>query len=217
MHVSTYCAWSYNLHAAVPATSYNVLMLLYVCTVIYSLAWPDPISRRALSLAVLVSILQAIISLCELGSSPARLGRLCPLYYHMETSIPSHHFCPAIKIFQYICPIIHHMSTNSAFVDSASREYKFKSLDTFLTLKCDNAHYWIVLFFMSYSPLFIQLGRSKPMIHWTWLLHSTEWNTCLNFWDNSVQSPRNNHMCGIQPLEIQTHSSNTFSALFHAK
>ena len=34
--------------------------------------------------------------------------------------------------------------------------------------------------------------------------------TCLNSWDNSVQSPRNNQTFGIQPLE--THSSNVCSA-----
>ena len=130
----------------------------------------------------------------------------------MDISIPSLLSC--YQIFQYVCPTIHHVSANSASADNVSHEYKFKSLDTFLTLKCDNAHNWIVLFFMSYSSLFIQLGRSQPMTHWTWLLDGMEWNICLNSWDNSVQSPHNNHTFNIQPLEIQTHCSNAFSAIF---
>ena len=68
---------------------------------------------------------------------------------------------------------------------------------------------------MSYSSLIIQLGRSQPMTHSTSLLDGTEWNTCLTFWHNSVQSPCN-HTFGIEPLEIQTHSLNTFSAIFCA-
>ena len=111
--------------------------------------------------------------LCKLGSGATRLVvyALC-----ITTWTPqSHRFYLAVKIFQYICPTIYHVSTNSGSADNASHEYKFKSLDTFLTLKCDNSHYCIVLFFMSYSSLFIQLGRFQPTTH------------CLNSRDNSVQ------------------------------
>ena len=132
---------------------------------------------------------------------PDQLGCLCPLY--ITTWIfQSHCFCSTTNTFQYVCPTIHHMSTNSASADNASSEYRFISLKTLLTLKSDNVHYWIVLFFMSYSSLFIQQGKFQPTTHWTWLLNGTEWNTCLNSWDSSVQYPFNNHTFCIQPLEI---------------
>ena len=142
----------------------------------------------------------------------ARSFKLCINTWILQ----SHRFCSAIKVFQYVGPIIHHVNTNSASADNASREYKFKSLNTFLTLKCDNEHYWIALFFMICSSLFIQLGRSQPWTQWTWLLSGMKWNTCLNSRDNSVQSLHNNHTFGIQPLETLTYNSNAFPAiLFH--
>ena len=66
-------------------------------------------------------------------------------------------------------------------------------MSTFITLKHNNVHYWTVLFFMSYSSLIIQLNGFQLTTHWTWLLNGTKWNTCLHSWDNSVQSPRNDH------------------------
>ena len=141
----------------------------------------------------------------------------------MPSALPHGHFNPIASVllsksfntsvWQFITwvPIVHlltmhHMSTSS------NHQIHF----LFLTLKCNNAHYWIVLLFMRYSSLFIQLGRSQPTTHWTWLLNDTEWKTCLNSWDNSVQSPHNNHTFGIQLLEIQTHSSNVFFPIFCA-
>ena len=137
--------------------SYYALMLLYVWTVVYSLAWPDPISFRG---AIACSIRAYTTSdnipmLTRVWRS--KTSRLCFLHWHM---LQSRRFCLAAKIFQYVCPIIHHVSTNSESADNASHEYNFKSLDTFLTLKCDNAHNWTVLFLMSYSSFFIQLDRS---------------------------------------------------------
>ena len=46
VHVSTYCAWSYSLHVAVPAATTHQCYYNYVCTIICSLTWPDPISCR---------------------------------------------------------------------------------------------------------------------------------------------------------------------------
>ena len=45
VHVSTYCTWSYSLHAAVPAVTMqtNVTIRLHDH---FSLAWPDPFSCR---------------------------------------------------------------------------------------------------------------------------------------------------------------------------
>ena len=130
--------------------------------------------------------------------------------------LQSPHFYSAIKVFQHVCQTIHHVNTNSTSADNASHEYKFKSLNTFLTLKCDNEQYRIAFFFMSCSSLFIQLGRSQTTIQWTWLLSGTKCSTYLNSSDNSVQSPLNNHTFGIQPLEALTNSSNAFPVIsFH--
>ena len=116
--------------------SYYALISLYVCMVIYDLAWPDPSSCRG-----------AIA--CSISDNAPTRTRVWPhetsqvVYALCVTTwtLQSHFFCPAIKIFRYVCPIILHVRTNSASADNVSREYKFKSLDTFLTLKHDNVHY----------------------------------------------------------------------------
>ena len=64
----------------------------------------------------------------------------------MPSALPHGHFnliasVLLSKSFDTSCPTVHHVSTISASADKASHEYKFKSLDTCLTLKCDNAHY----------------------------------------------------------------------------
>ena len=55
--------------------SYYALMLLYICTVIYSLAWPDPSSHRG-TIACSISAYTANDNapLCELGFGHVRLG-----------------------------------------------------------------------------------------------------------------------------------------------
>ena len=67
---------------------------------------------------------------------------------------------------------------------------------------------------MSYSSLFIQLGRSQPMTYWTWLLNGMEWNTCLISRDNSVLSSHNDQTFSVQPSEIQTHNLHVFLPYF---
>ena len=117
------------------------LMLLCVCTVIYSLAWPDPIAHRG-AIAFSISVYTTSDNTpmrTRVWPCKSTVACLCPLHYHMGTSILSLLYC--YQNFQYLCSIIHLMSTNSASADNAPVSTKFKSLDKFLTLNCDNAHY----------------------------------------------------------------------------
>ena len=106
--------------------------------VIYGLAWPDPSLHRVTITCSISTYTASDNALHELGSGYARPARLFmpSLHYHMDTLIPL-----LLFYYQYVCPTIHHVSTNSAFADNASREYRFKYLKTILTLKSDNAHY----------------------------------------------------------------------------
>ena len=136
------------------------------------------------------------------GSGYARLAKL-----FMLSALPHGHFNPITSVLlsksfntpvqQFITwvPIVHLLTMHHT--NTSSNHWI-----CFLTLKHDNAHHWIVLFFMSYSPLFIQLGRFQLTTYWTWLLNGMECNIyMLKFLDNSVQSPHN-HTFGIQLLEI---------------
>ena len=122
--LSTYCAWSYSLHATVPAATSYALMLLCVCTVIYSLAWPDPIiCRDAIAFSISVytannnAPMQTRVWPCE-----STVACLCPLHYHMGTSTLLLLHC--YQNFQYLYSTIHLMSTNSASADNATSEYQ---------------------------------------------------------------------------------------------
>ena len=133
--LSTYCAWSYRLHATVPAATSYALMLLCVCTVIYNLAWPNPIAYRdaiAFSISVYTAndnaSMQTRVWPCE-----STVACLCPLHYHMGISILSLLYC--YQNFQYLCSTIHLMSTNSASADNATSEYQVQIIGYISYLK----------------------------------------------------------------------------------
>ena len=111
--------------------------LYYTFAWSFSLAWPYSVSRRG---AITCSI--SAYSTSDNAPMRTRVWR-CKTRSFMPSALPHGHFnrfCLPIKIFQYVCPTIHHVSTNSASADNASRQHKFKLLDTFLTLQCDKAH-----------------------------------------------------------------------------
>ena len=85
--LSTYCAWSYSLHAAVPAATSYPLMLLYIYTVIYNLACPDPILCRDAIACSISAYTASDNAPMWTRVCPMRLCHLCPLHYHMGTSI----------------------------------------------------------------------------------------------------------------------------------
>ena len=132
--------------------SYYTLMLYYTFAWSFSITWPDPISCRG-------TIACSISAYSASDNAPMQTG----VWRHktrsfMPSALPYGHFNPIASVLLSKSfntslrqmATIHHVSTNSASADSASLEYKFKSLDTFLTLNCNNVHYWIVLFFMNY-------------------------------------------------------------------
>ena len=111
VHFSAYCA---------EATAYMLLFLELLCTNVNIHLHGHLVSHGqilfcagALSLAVSVSTVavsaptvQAIMPLCELGSGTTRLGHLCPLHFHMDTSILS-----LLSCYQYLSI---HLSDNSS-------------------------------------------------------------------------------------------------------
>ena len=83
------CMKPQSIHCC--SCSYYTLMLLYICMIIYSLAWPDPISRRG---TITCSSYRSAYNASDNASMRTRAWchktRLfMPLHYIMDTSIPS--------------------------------------------------------------------------------------------------------------------------------
>ena len=74
-------------------------MLLYICMVIYSVAVPDPISRRS-AIACIISAYSTSKNapICEIGIGAARLGRL-----YMPSALPHGHFNPIASVLLSKC------------------------------------------------------------------------------------------------------------------
>ena len=167
--------------------NYYALMLLYICMVIYSLEWPDPISRRD-------TITCSISAYTANDNAPMRTRVWpCETRSLLPSALPHGHFNPI----------------NSVLL---SKSFNI-SVQQFIT--------WVpivhLLTMHHVSSLFIQLGRSQSTTHWTWLLNGTESLPEIHAYIPRIivyNWCRNNHTFGIQPLEIQTHSFNAFSAIF---
>ena len=113
----------------------DALMLLCVCTVIYSLARPDPIICRgaiAFSISVYTANNNASMQ-TRVWPYESTVACLCPLHYHMGTTILLLLHC--YQNFQYLCSTIHLMSTNSASADNATSEYQVQIIGYISYLK----------------------------------------------------------------------------------
>ena len=120
--------------------SYYTLILYYTFAWSFSLTCPDPISCRG-TIACSITAYSASDNASGVWRHKTRS--------FMPSALPYGHFIPIASVLvskSFNMSLrqmakIHHVSTNSASADSASCEYKFKSLDTFLTLNCNNVHY----------------------------------------------------------------------------